>query len=90
MVTITKTFVIIGQIWCRFYGICERNNISNYVNFETEIAASSWFQLIYHYNGVMMSAMASQINSLTMVCGHRWIPHTKDQWRRKCFHLMTS
>ena len=20
----------------------------------------------------------------------RWIPRTKDQWRRKCFHLMTS
>ena len=22
--------------------------------------------------------------------GDRWIPHTKDQWRGKCFHLMTS
>ena len=22
--------------------------------------------------------------------GHRWIPHTKGQWRGKCFHLMTS
>ena len=59
MVTITKTFVIFDQIWCRFYSICEGNNISNDVNFETEITACSWFQLIYHYNGVMMSAMAS-------------------------------
>ena len=22
--------------------------------------------------------------------GHRWIPRTNDQWRGKCFHLMTS
>ena len=22
--------------------------------------------------------------------GDRWIPHTKGQWRGKCFHLMTS
>ena len=22
--------------------------------------------------------------------GHWWIPHTKGQWRGKCFHLMTS
>ena len=31
--------------------------------------------------------------SLAFVRGihrYRWIPHTKDQWRGKCFHLMTS
>ena len=55
-----------------------------------------------------MSAMASQITSLTKtqikenikahghwpLCGEftgdRWIPRTDGQWRRKCFHLMTS
>ena len=49
-----------------------------------------------------MSAIASQITSLTIVYSrvysgsdqtkhqHRWIPRTKGQWRGKCFHLMTS
>ena len=68
-------------------------------------------KLIIHYSDVIMSAMASQITSITIVysivytgadqrkhqssawgefTGHRKIPHTKGQWRGKCFHLMTS
>ena len=66
-----------------------------------------------HYSDVIVSAMVSQITSLTIVYStvysgadlrkhqsstsldfvwgiHRWIPHTKGQWRGKCFHLMTS
>ena len=68
-----------------------------------------------HYIDVIMSAMASQITSFTIVystvylgadqrkhqsfvslalwgefTGDRWIPRTKGQWRRKCFHWMTS
>ena len=68
-----------------------------------------------HYDGVIMSAMASLFTSLKIVCSavysgadqrkhqssaslafvrgfhrDRWIPHTKGQWRGKCFHLMTS
>ena len=27
---------------------------------------------------------------VTGLCGERWIPRTKGQWRGKCFHLMTS
>ena len=69
----------------------------------------------FHYTDVIMTTMASQITSLTVVCStvysdadqrkhqssaslafvwgihrDRWIPHTKGQLRRKCFHLMTS
>ena len=68
-----------------------------------------------HYIDVIMTTMASQITSLTVVYStvysdadqrkhqsfaslafvwgihrDRWIPHTKGQWRGKCFHLMTS
>ena len=67
-----------------------------------------------YYNGVMMSAMVSQITDVAIVCsticsganqrkyqrfaslafvrGFRWpvVCLTKGQWRRKCFHLMTS
>ena len=70
---------------------------------------------VYHYNDVIMTTIASQITSLTVVYStvysdaaqrkhqnsaslafvwgihrDRWIPHTKGQLRRKCFHLMTS
>ena len=72
------------------------------------------FTFISHYNDVIMSTMASQITSISIVCStvgldadenikvsrhwplcgeftsDRWIPHTKGQWCRKCFHLMTS
>ena len=68
-----------------------------------------------HYIDVIMTTMASQITSLTVVYSivysgtderknkrsaslafvqgihrDRWIPRTKGQLRRKCFHLMTS
>ena len=58
-----------------------------------------------HYNDVIMSAVASQITSVSIACTNvgsgadqrthkssdgRWIPRTKGQWRGKCFHLMTS
>ena len=61
---------------------------------------------ITDYNDVIMSAMASQITSLTIVystiysdqrkrkssefTGDRWIPRTKGQYLGKCIHLMTS
>ena len=56
----------------------------------------------FHYNDVIMSAMASQITSLTIVystfySGADKRKHQssaslarKGQWRGKCFHLMTS
>ena len=68
-----------------------------------------------HYDDVIMTTMAAQITSLTVVYStvysdanqrehqssaslafvwgihrDRWIPRTKGQLRRKCFHLMTS
>ena len=71
--------------------------------------------LALHYDDVIMTTMASQITSLTVVYSNvysdadqrkhqssaslafvwgihrdRWIPRTKGQLRRKCFHLMTS
>ena len=72
----------------------------------------------YHYTDVIITMLASQITSLTVVYStvhsdaderkqrkhqssaslafvwgihrDRWIPRTKDQWRGKSFHLMTS
>ena len=49
----------------------------------------------WHYNDVIMSAMGFQIAGVSIVywtvySGDRWIPHTKGQWRGKCFHSMTS
>ena len=59
--------------------------------------------LTFHYDDVIMNAIASQITSLTIVyvysdadqrkhqsSGDRWIPRTNGQLRGKCFHLMTS
>ena len=57
-----------------------------------------WIPLT-HYDGVIMSATASQITSLTIVYStvysgavqsKPWIPRANGQWRGKCFHLMTS
>ena len=73
------------------------------------------YLLRVHYIDAIMTTMASQITSLTVVYWiviyayikkkyqssaslafvrgihrDRWIPRTKGQWRRKCFHLMTS
>ena len=74
-----------------------------------------FWNLIIHNNDVIMTTMASQITTLTLVYStvysdadrrkhpssaslafvwgihrSRWIPRTKGQLRRKCFHLMTS
>ena len=52
-----------------------------------------------YYNDVIMTTMASQITTLTVVYStvysdadqrQHQIPHTKGQLRGKCFHLMTS
>ena len=41
-----------------------------------------------HYIDVIMTTMASQITSLTVV--HSTVYSDADQLRRKCFHMMTS
>ena len=58
-----------------------------------------------HDSDVIMSTMVSQITGISIVCptvcsgenqrkhqssAYRWIPLAKDQWRGKCFHLMTA
>ena len=53
----------------------------------------------FNYLFMRRSNETSKLRGVTGLCGgnspvkftgDRWIPHTKGQWRGKCFHLMTS
>ena len=85
-------------VWCR--GLITR------LLFGGHFRSMCVYFISYHYIDVIMTTMASQITSLTVVSKktsklrvigfvwgihrNRWIPRTKGQLRGKCFHLMTS
>ena len=124
LTTKNRQFVVIGgrvscrnnNLWChQWWQSCQIDHLMYNWPFVREIYWPPVDSLHKHYNDIIMTTMASQITSLTVVYStvhsdayqrkhqssaslafvwgihrDRWIPSTKGQVRRKCFHLMKS